>query len=111
MFRGGTNAEKAPQIDYFQRVFGPIASRFGIKYALEVGKRGFFPKGRGEATLIVEPLSGLNPIEMTDPGEVKKISLYAFVAGSIAPRVRRVQLQSRSLHALTNNPMTSSDWN
>jgi RNA 3'-terminal phosphate cyclase (ATP) len=43
--RGGTNAENAPQIDYFQSVFAPIAAKFGIDVNLQILRRGYYPRG------------------------------------------------------------------
>lgn len=37
--KGGTNAEKAPPIDYFVHVFQPIAEKFGVKIDLNLVKR------------------------------------------------------------------------
>eukprot|EP01122_Echinamoeba_exundans_P016414 TRINITY_DN8307_c0_g1_i1.p1 TRINITY_DN8307_c0_g1~~TRINITY_DN8307_c0_g1_i1.p1 ORF type:complete len:371 (+),score=41.32 TRINITY_DN8307_c0_g1_i1:541-1653(+) len=85
-FIGGTNADKAPQIDYFHRVFGPISSKFGLKYEFSLTKRGFFPKGLGVAAVTVEPIHQLAPVVLEDPGYVKSIKIFSFVAGGIHPR-------------------------
>jgi RNA 3'-terminal phosphate cyclase (ATP) len=44
--RGGTNAEHAPQIDYFTMVFMPIVKKFGVNLECEISRRGYYPKGK-----------------------------------------------------------------
>jgi RNA 3'-terminal phosphate cyclase (ATP) len=83
---GGTNASNAPQIDYFQRVFGPIVTRFGIGYELELVKRGFYPQGRGLAHLRCRSLKAgqtLTPLVMESQGQLKEILITAFTAGIV----------------------------
>ena len=43
---GGTNAEMAPQIDYVTRVLQPTLKRFGVEFAVDIRRRGFFPRVR-----------------------------------------------------------------
>jgi len=80
LLRGGTNASHAPQIEYFQYVFSPIAKRFGIHTECHVNRRGYFPKGMGEVCLQIKPIKQLNPIDLTDFGELKCIHIRSFVS-------------------------------
>ncbi|CAG2114504.1 unnamed protein product [Medioppia subpectinata] len=79
--KGGTNAEMAPQIDYTINVLKPILERFGVSFDCDVIRRGYYPKGGGEVMFTVEPVSGLKAIQMTELGQLTKISGYSFVAG------------------------------
>lgn len=80
LLRGGTNASHAPQIEYFQFVFSPIATRFGIQTECQVNRRGYFPKGMGEVFLKIKPIKQLNPIDITDFGELKRIYIRSYVS-------------------------------
>ena len=79
--RGGTNAEHAPQIDYFEMIFNPISARFGFKNELNILKRGYYPKGGGEVYIKTHPVNKLDPIDLTEFGNLNRIYGRAFVAG------------------------------
>jgi RNA 3'-terminal phosphate cyclase (ATP) len=102
--KGGTNADKAPQYDYWSMVFLPtLAEQCGL--VLDAGdgamnapsvhpivlRRGFFPKGGGEIHVVVTPRSSgdgpLRPIRLTDQGTVQKLSIRSFHAGKIPRQV------------------------
>ncbi|MDH3793700.1 MAG: RNA 3'-terminal phosphate cyclase [Nitrosopumilus sp.] len=53
--KGGTNVLWSPSIDYIQHVLGEAYSRMGIKFSLELSKRGYYPKGGGRVQLQVYP--------------------------------------------------------
>jgi len=52
---GGTDVPKAPTYDYFERVFVPALSLFGLKLKCTLDKAGYFPRGGGRITLEVNP--------------------------------------------------------
>lgn len=53
--RGGTHVPKAPTFEYFERVFLPALSIFGLQAKCTIERAGFFPRGGGEITLEVNP--------------------------------------------------------
>jgi len=53
--KGGTDVLWSPTIDYTQHVLREAYSRIGIKFSLELIRRGYYPKGRGEVCLQVYP--------------------------------------------------------
>ncbi|XP_054459017.1 RNA 3'-terminal phosphate cyclase [Anoplopoma fimbria] len=79
--KGGTNTEMAPQIDYTIKVFKPMVERFGVHFDCDVRLRGYYPKGGGEVMVTVNPVKELQPIVMTERGNITKIYGRAFVAG------------------------------
>lgn len=85
--QGGTNAEMAPQIDYTTEVFRPIMEKFGATFDFDLIRRGYFPKGGGEVKVNVNSVNHLNPINLTDRGEIAKIYGWSFVAGSLPDRL------------------------
>ncbi|XP_055924183.1 RNA 3'-terminal phosphate cyclase-like [Argiope bruennichi] len=87
-FRGGTNAEMAPQIDETLMIFKPIVERFGVRFSCDIKKRGYYPKGGGEAIFKIDPChSTLQPIEILDPGNIVGIEGRSFVAGVLPIKV------------------------
>ncbi|XP_035863618.1 RNA 3'-terminal phosphate cyclase [Sander lucioperca] len=85
--KGGTNAEMAPQIDYTIKVFKPIVERFGVHFDCDVKMRGYYPKGGGEVMVTVNPVKELQPVVMTERGNITKIYGRAFVAGVLPYKV------------------------
>ncbi|XP_068096092.1 RNA 3'-terminal phosphate cyclase isoform X1 [Hyperolius riggenbachi] len=107
IFKGGTNAEMAPQIDYTTMVFKPIAEHFGFKLDCDIRRRGYYPRGGGEILVRVSPVKYLKPINLTDKGSVTKIYGRAFVAGvlpykmvkdMVSAAVRCIRRELRDLH-------------
>ncbi|GBP50500.1 RNA 3'-terminal phosphate cyclase [Eumeta japonica] len=85
--RGGTNADMAPQIDYMTEVYRPLLEKFGATFDFDLHKRGYFPKGGGHATITINPVSQLRHIVLTDPGNIKCIYGWSFVAGNLSIRL------------------------
>jgi len=82
--KGGTDARFASTIDYFQQVLQPNLARFGVNFQSQLVRRGYFPKGGGCVGLKVQPLAdgeSVQPIDLTDPGQVTKVRIYSHVAG------------------------------
>ncbi|NWR07568.1 RTCA cyclase, partial [Paradoxornis webbianus] len=82
-FKGGTNAEMAPQIDYTVMVFKPIVEKFNFKFNCDIKRRGYYPQGGGEVVVQMSPVKELSPINLTERGTVTKIYGRAFVAGAL----------------------------
>ena len=52
---GGTNVPKAPPFEYFERMFLPALSLFGLQAKCSMEKAGYFPRGGGKITIELEP--------------------------------------------------------
>jgi len=79
--KGGTDVLWSPSIDYTQYVLREAYSRMGIKFSLELCKRGYYPKGGGEINLHVNP-SNLKLISFTKrkTNSVKLICTYSKIS-------------------------------
>jgi RNA 3'-terminal phosphate cyclase (ATP) len=53
--RGGTDTLWSPTIDYTQYVLREAFARMGIKFSIELIKRGYYPKGGGKINVEVLP--------------------------------------------------------
>ena len=60
--RGGTNVLWAPTIDYTKFVLSEVYSRMGIRFSINLIKRGYYPKGGGMVEIEVEPSEKIIPI-------------------------------------------------
>lgn len=79
--KGGTNADFAPQVEYYNDVFLPTLKKFGASVKCDVARKGYFPKGGGQVTLQVSPAKELSPVNLTDFGDVTRVTVQASVAG------------------------------
>lgn len=98
---GGTNTEMAPQVDYMTEVFRPVIEKFGATFNFKLIKRGYFPKGGGKVTVMVNPVEQLNPVDMVDQGNITEIFGWSFVAG-VLPISLAHRLANSAVCALQN---------
>jgi RNA 3'-phosphate cyclase len=81
--KGGTDTTHAPTINYMRNVLLPTLTRMGVDADITVQKYGYYPKGMGEATMIVQPNRRLKAIVLEDFGQLKGIrgvSVCTFLA-------------------------------
>lgn len=65
--RGGSDVRWAPSWDYFSHVFLPVVRGMGVSVSVQLLKRGYYPKGGGEAELTIEPMNNeLSPVFFSD---------------------------------------------
>lgn len=76
---GGTDVPFSPTIDHFRFVFLKILEKMGPKIEINVSKRGFYPAGGGEVEVKIFP-NKLQPLNLTERGEIKKISILSTAA-------------------------------
>ena len=79
---GGTDAKWAPPFDYFQHVKLPLLREHGLDAEVSVGRRGFYPRGGGEATLTVQP-SEFDPFALTERGDRESLTAYSVAEDSL----------------------------
>jgi len=81
--KGGTDTIHAPTINYLRNVFLSALKTMGVEAEISVQKYGYYPKGMGEATLIVNPNHKLKAIQLKAFGilkEIKGVSVCTFLA-------------------------------
>jgi RNA 3'-terminal phosphate cyclase (ATP) len=78
--RGGTDVRAAPPVDYFRCVLLPLLQGIGLRAALTVERRGYYPRGGGEVRLELAPTPRLAPFVVDDAGAVEGIDIRAHVA-------------------------------
>jgi len=93
--RGGTDVTMAPTIDYMTHVLLPVLRTLGARVNVQVLRRGFYPEGGGEVTVIVDPTNVLKPFApmggQPRPGIEGRI-VAARLTADIAERTQRAML-------------------
>jgi RNA 3'-terminal phosphate cyclase (ATP) len=62
----------APPAEYLEFVYLPALEQAGVKAAIEIPAYGFYPKGGGEITVRFGLPAGLNAVDFTFRGELRK---------------------------------------
>jgi RNA 3'-terminal phosphate cyclase (ATP)/RNA 3'-terminal phosphate cyclase (GTP) len=92
---GGTDVKWSPPIDYFRFVFAPLLHKMGGDVHIVMGRRGHYPKGGGEITVRVKPISELQPLVLDNQGDLKSVRGVAHVSNlphAIAERMKNTAL-------------------
>jgi RNA 3'-terminal phosphate cyclase (ATP) len=65
---GGTEVQKSPTIDYFDRVLAQVLRDAGADIRTDIHARGYYPRGGGEVTVQVrqQPISPITPVAHQD---------------------------------------------
>jgi len=69
---GGTDVKWSPQIDYLKYVLLPLLRKMNYQANVELGKRGYYPKGGGEVTVNIKPCE-LQALDLTTSAKVTAI--------------------------------------
>lgn len=67
---GGTHNPMAPPYDFLDRVYFPLVERMGPRVERSLSKAGFYPKGGGRFEVGITPARKLEPLFLTERGEV-----------------------------------------
>jgi RNA 3'-phosphate cyclase len=59
---GGTDVKWSPSWDYFSHVFLPLIQKMGISVRAKLIRRGYYPKGGGEAILTIQSCKTIKPL-------------------------------------------------
>ena len=62
---GGTDVSWSPTADYIRHVLSAAYSRMGINFAVNVGRRGYYPMGEGRVSLEVNPAREIAAVTLT----------------------------------------------
>lgn len=103
---GGTDVKWSPPWDYFANVFLPLLEKMGFKTEVHLVKRGYYPKGGGEAVLTIHPVKELQPLNLDEKqvfDEIKGVVHIANLPDHIGKRIKHAALK-----VLVKNNMQSS---
>jgi RNA 3'-phosphate cyclase len=100
---GGTDVKWSPSWDYFRRVFLPLIQKSGVSADARLIRRGYYPKGGGEAELTIEPFKDIKPLQLDEQQEysqVKGIIHLANLPNHVGTRMKHASIKSLIKHGL-----------
>ena len=93
---GGTDVKWAPTWDYFTKVFLPLIQKMGVSTDAQLIKRGYYPKGGGEAVLTIHPAKKLQRLQLEEEQDFKEINGIVHIANlpdHISKRMKHAALK------------------
>jgi RNA 3'-phosphate cyclase len=100
---GGTDVKWSPSWDYFKHVFLPLIKKMGVSVDGRLIKRGYYPKGGGEAELTIEPFKDIKPLRLGEQQEYSQINGIIHLAnlpGHVGMRMKHASIKSLIKHGL-----------
>ena len=77
---GGTDVKWSPSWDYFKYVFLPLIRKMGLSVNAKLIKRGYYPKGSGEAVIIINPCTEILPLQLDKKQEFTEVNGIIHIA-------------------------------
>lgn len=78
--RGGTHVPFSPPFHFVAEVFLPMVARMGVQAEVNLLQAGWHPKGGGEVTATITPTSALQPLNLTERGTLRRVTVYALLS-------------------------------
>ncbi|XP_067429977.1 RNA 3'-terminal phosphate cyclase-like protein [Thunnus thynnus] len=98
--RGVTNDPNDPTVDLLKSTALPLMKKFGIdgaSFELKVVKRGMAPGGGGEVVFTCPVCRTIRPVQLTDPGKIKRIRGMAYSVRVSPQMANRIVESARSI--------------
>ena len=91
---GGTDVKWAPTWDHFNQIFLALIEKMGVKVETQLIRRGYYPKGGGEAVITIHPVKKLQSLELEDVnyGKIQGIIHSANLPEHISRRMKHAAL-------------------
>jgi RNA 3'-phosphate cyclase len=112
---GGTDTKWSPPWDYFQHVFIPLIKKTSVLVDTKLIKRGYYPKGGGEASIIIHPCNvDLKPLQLDKEQKFFEVNGIVHIAGlpdHISKRIKHTAIETllkRNLRANIEVEQTSA---
>jgi len=70
---GGTDVRWSPSWDYFKHVFLPLIQKMGVSVNARLIRRGYYPRGGGEAELTMDSCRDIQPLQLDNMQELSEI--------------------------------------
>ena len=92
---GGTDVKWAPTWDYFKYVFIPLLKNFGITTDVNLIKRGYYPRGGGEAEITIYPNTDFKQLTLDEDqifSDVEGIIYISNLPEHISTRIKQAAI-------------------
>ena len=93
---GGTDVKWAPSWDYFKHVFIPLLKNLGISIDVNLIKRGYYPRGGGEAEITIYPSTDFKELNLKEEqkfSEVEGIIYISNLPEHISTRIKQATIK------------------
>ena len=104
---GGTDTKWSPPWDYFQHVFIPLIKKTGVSVDTKLIKRGYYPKGGGEASITIHPCNAdLKPLQLNKEQKFLEVIGIIHIAGlpdHISKRIKHTAIETLLKRNLKSN--------
>ena len=100
---GGTDVKWSPSWDYFRHVFLTLIKRMGLSVDARLIRRGYYPKGGGEAELTIEPFKDIKPLQLDKQQEYSEaygIIHLANLPDHVGTRMKHASIKNLIKHGL-----------
>ncbi|XP_077004386.1 RNA 3'-terminal phosphate cyclase-like protein isoform X2 [Tamandua tetradactyla] len=100
VLRGVTNDQIDPSVDVLKATALPLLKQFGIdgeSFELKIVRRGMPPGGGGEVFFSCPVRKALKPVQLTDPGKIKRIRGMAYSVRVSPQMANRIVDSARSI--------------
>lgn len=103
--KGGTCGLGAVPLEYYPGVIFPLLSYCGLNAQLEILRRGYYPKGGGQARVRIEPIREPKTISLYEAGRPVKIKIISIASDILASR-RVAERQAENAQALIQDKLS-----
>lgn len=93
---GGSDVKWSPAWYYFQHVFLQVLQKTGISVNTKLIKRGFYPKGGGEAEITIHPVNRIQPLQLDKMQQYPEINGVVHIANlpyHISTRIKNAAIK------------------
>lgn len=112
---GGTHVPWSPSFHYLEQNWAPYLHHIGFRFKLFLEKAGFYPQGGGKVRAAVQPAGMIQPLRISERGELRRVSGISAVANldeeiatrqkhqalrRLEPLCRETKIKTMSLPAL-----------
>ncbi len=97
---GGTDVKASPTIDYIKYIVAEVYRSIGIKFSVDVPKRGYYPKGGGIVQSTIQPCKSPGTVELLAARDVEP--RISSVCGKLPLHVAQRQVSSAMINLEKN---------
>ena len=93
---GGTDVKWAPTWDYFYYVFLSLTKKIGINVEAKLIKRGYYPKGGGEAVITINPNKDIKQLKLDEKQIFSDVNGVIHISGlpdHISTRIKHAAIK------------------
>lgn len=92
---GGTDVPWSPTFDFVDRVLRPALRAVGVAFDTRAARRGYYPRGGGRVTSVIEQCQSLKPLELVSRQKVSGVGIISR-SGSLPSHVADRQARAAS---------------